>query len=280
MNTKKRIFCCRGSDAGGDAIALVRHALGLDFPGAIEFIAGDDAQRQPVANTATVATVAAVDRSDADLRALAAAKRIASEIRPLRGTPGERYFADIRRIDTAAIADVLERTDAIGWHPSVYFNEPSHALHGRRLGCIIGVMTDAISAVPTGTISRTYLDADGRKIWKAKTLGSPAGVVRLSRDEDVLNGLHLAEGIETTLFGLSIGLRPAWSTGSASIMSKFPVLNGIKSLSVIVDHDPSGGGEKAAREVEARWRGAGRETRLFRSDRLGDLNDAIMGTPA
>jgi hypothetical protein len=107
---------------------------------------------------------------------------IARQLVPLRGTPGERYLAETRRIDTAATADILERADAIGWHRSVLFREAGRALDGKRLGCIVGVMTDPVTAKPTGAISRTYIH-EGRKIGKAKTLGSPVGIVRLSPDE-------------------------------------------------------------------------------------------------
>jgi hypothetical protein len=193
----------------------------------------------------------------------------------LLGSPGETYFRDVRRIDTEAIADVLERIDAIGWHPAVYFNEPGHALHGRKLGAIIAVMTDPVTAEPTGAISRTYLDPEGRKLGKAKTLGSPAGIVRLSLDEDVLEGLHLAEGLETALSAMSIGLRPMWATGSTALMAKFPVLSGIEALTIIADHDANGAGERAASEVASRWREAGKETRIIVRDGIGDINDAL-----
>jgi hypothetical protein len=171
------------------------------------------------------------------------------------------------------------RIDAIGWHPAVYFNEPGHALHGRKLGAIISVMTDMITAEPTGAISRTYIH-EGRKLGKAKTLGSPAGIIRLSEDADVLEGLHIAEGLETALAGMSIGLRPMWAAGSTALMAKFPVLSGVEALTVIVDHDANAAGERAARELEARWLDAGREVRLLRSDDYGDLNDIIAGDAA
>jgi hypothetical protein len=136
-----------------------------------------------------------------DKRLLAIAAKIVLEMRLLAGTPGEVYLRDVRKIDVAAIADVLARTDAIGWHPAVYFNglsddRPPHPLHGQTLGCIVGIMTDPVTAEPTGAISRTYLAPDGTKVGPAKTLGSPPGIVRLSRDEDVLDGLHIAEGLE------------------------------------------------------------------------------------
>ncbi len=196
---------------------------------------------------------------------------------PIAGSPGETYLRDVRKIDVAALEDVLARTDAIGWHDAVYFNEPGHALHGSKLGCSVAVMSDAVTAEPTGAISRTYIAPDLTKIGKAKTLGSPAGIVRLTPDDEVLAGLFLAEGLETALAAMSIGLRPMWSTGSRVLMAKFPVLAGIEALNVIADNDPDGAGERAAREVEARWLAAGKEVNLFRSGALGDLNDALKG---
>jgi hypothetical protein len=140
-------------------------------------------------------------------------------------------------------------------------------------------MTDPVSAEPTGAISRTYIH-QGRKVAKAKTLGAPAGIVRLSRDEDALEGLHLAEGLESGLYAMAKGFRPMWSTGSTSLMAQFPVLPAIECLTVFADHDENGAGEKAARGAEARWRAAGREVRIFRSIEPGDINDAGRGNAA
>jgi putative DNA primase/helicase len=196
-----------------------------------------------------------------------------SEMVPILGTPGETYLRDVRRIDTGAIMDVLERIDAIGWHPACLFREEDHPLNGKRLGCIVAIMTDAATGKPTGGISRTYIH-EGLKVTKAKGFG-PAGLVRLTPDEDVLSGLFLTEGLESALAGMSIGLRPLWSVGSTAIMAKFPVLGGIESLAVIADHDANGAGEKAARAVEARWLQAGREVRALMPNEPGDLNDVL-----
>ena len=150
-------------------------------------------------------------------------------------------------------------------------------MHRQRLGCIVGIMTDPVTARPTGAISRTYITSDLMKIGTAKTLGAPAGLVRLSPDDEVLAGLCIAEGLETALRAMSIGLRPVWSTGSTSLMSSFPALSGIEALRVIVDHDANGAGERAAREVERRWLGAGRAVDLRMRDKIGDLDDAFRG---
>ena len=148
---------------------------------------------------------------------------------------------------------------------------------GKGLGAIIAVMTDPVTATPTGAISRTYLH-EGLKIGKAKTLGKPAGIIRLSEDADVLEGLHLAEGLESALSAMSKGFRPMWATGSTALMAKFPVLSGIEALTIIADHDANGAGERAAAEVASRWREAGGETHVYLREVLGDFNDVLLET--
>jgi hypothetical protein len=207
----------------------------------------------------------------------ASIQRIVRELVPVLSSPGKRYLGEERQIDTGPIADLFGSTHAIGWHPAVYFHEPSHPLHGQRLGCIVGVMTDPITAVRTGAISRTYLDGDLRKIRKAKTLGKGGGVVRLSRDEDVLGGLHIGEGIETCLAAATrYDMRPIWSTGSAAMLAQFPVLAGIEHLSIISDHDENCAGEHAARLTAERWLDQDREVRIIKPKTKGeDLSDVV-----
>jgi putative DNA primase/helicase len=127
---------------------------------------------------------------------------------------------------------------------------------------------------PTGGISRTYIH-EGKKVGKAKGLG-PAGIVRLTPDEDVTNGLHLAEGLETALDMMAKGLRPMWSCGSTSIMAKMPVVSGIECLTILADHDENGAGERAALELEQRWREARREVLVVAPAAPGGFNDITM----
>jgi hypothetical protein len=177
LNKERGIFNCRGF-GGGDAIAMVRHALGLNFVEAVEFITGEECVTVPSAGTVSDKP-ANLPTSDDERRArdLKSAKSIASGVCPLLGTPGEAYLRKTRCIDTATIQDILARADAIGWHGAVYLNEPAHALHGQRLGCIVGIMTDPVSGRPTGAISRTYIGPDLSKVCKAKTLGAPMGAI-------------------------------------------------------------------------------------------------------
>jgi CHC2 zinc finger len=163
VNLKKRLWNCRGCSQGGDVVALVQHMRGIDFREAVAFLTGDEARPAPQAPRPAVRPGA--EKGDAFVERLIAG--IVRELVPPRGTPGEQYLAEARKIDTDAITDVIERTDAIGWHPSVLFREQGHALDGRRLGAIVGIMTDPVTAKPTGAISRTYLAPDLTKVGKA-----------------------------------------------------------------------------------------------------------------
>jgi Toprim domain/CHC2 zinc finger len=275
VNARKKIFNCRRCAVGGDAIGMVEHITGSSFVEAVKFITGE--------TTPNTAEDVEKHRDDWKGEAKATpdafvATRIAAIVRklvPVGGSPGELYLREARAIDTDSIADILERVDAIGWHPSVLFREEAHPLDGERLGCIVAVMTDPVTAKPTGAISRTYLH-EGLKVGKAKTLGSPVGIVRLSPDEDVTGGICLAEGSETCLAAMVKGFRPCWSTGSAGVMAAFPVLAGVEALTLFADNDASGTGPRAANQAAARWRAADRETHVYLRKVLGDFNDALL----
>jgi hypothetical protein len=269
VNTKKQLWHCRRCAKGGDVIAFVMHVDGVDFHAALETLTGERAQQREIKHPAPEPP-----RND-DERNKSIAVAILKGVVPILGTPGEAYLRNVRKINTDAIVDVLERTDAIGWHPQVFFKSPGHCLDGKYLGAIIATMTDAVTGEPTDAISRTYLAPNGTKIGKAKTLGSPRGIVRLSTDEDVLEGLFIGEGIETALIGMAnFGFRPTWSTGDRMLMADFPILNGIEALNIIVDIDKSGDGEKAAQKARDRWLEAGREVNWI-LPKDGDLNDVI-----
>jgi hypothetical protein len=247
----------------------VRRSLGIP----------DDQWREKPENQPVTKSRPGLEREMAQRQAWIAATvaQILTELRPILGSPGEAYLRAVRGIDAYQIADVLERTDAIGWHSSVLFRETGHELNDKRIGAIVAVMTDPSTTKPTGAISRTYLH-HGRKLGKAKTLGRGGGVCRLSLDEDVLAGLFLSEGLETALSAMALGLRPMWSTGSASVMAEIPILGGIESLTVLADNDSNKGaaGERAAREVGCRWLNAGRDVRILIPPEPGtDFNDML-----
>jgi hypothetical protein len=278
VNVRKQVWNCRGCGKGGDVIALVQHVERLPFQAAVERLTGEQIERERTRlPEAPKRQLEPDDKRIHDFSRKIAA-RIVSEIVPLIGTPGETYLRDVRKIDATPIADVLSSTYAIGWHPSVLFREDGHDLDGQRIGAIIGILIDPISAEPTGAISRTYLH-EGRKVGKAKSLAG-SGVVQLSPDDEVLQGIHIAEGLETALDMMARGFRPMWSCGSTAMMATFPVLNAIESITIFADNDENDAGKKAASEVDQRWRGAGREALVLVSPVPGDFNDVSMrGSP-
>jgi hypothetical protein len=194
---------------------------------------------------------------------------IVNELTPVIGSPSEAYLREQRGIDVSAISAMLERTDAIGWHPQVWFGDQGHPLHGQKIGALIGVMTDPVTAKPTGAISRTYFDPAGCRIG-TKALGSPMGVVRLSTDADVLGGLHIAESIENSLKAAAFGFTPIWSTAPVSVMAVFPVLSGVEALTILHDHDAGGAAERLVQRAASRWIEAGREVRVI------DLREVVL----
>jgi Toprim domain/CHC2 zinc finger len=281
VNTHKKIWNCRGCGKGGDPIDLAMHVLSLDFRQAVAWLTGEGKRSARIRVAPSPPPPTAPELEFQERRTRALVKACIREIVPVRGSPGERFLHVERKIDTEAISDVLERTNALGWHPSVYFNEPEypkrgdppHPLHGQRLGAIIGIMSDSVTGKPTDAISRTYIH-DGKKVIRAKTLGSPVGIIRLPEDADVLHGLHIAEGIETALDAMARDWRQIWSTGSKSLMAKFPILSGVEALTIFADNDENGGGLHAAAEAAQRWLAAGREVHVFQRATSGDLNDA------
>jgi hypothetical protein len=90
-------------------------------------------------------------------------------------------------------------------------------------------------------------------------------VIRLWPDEWVTLGLVLGEGIETVLAAATrieyrgTLLQPAWAAGNANNLEEFPILSGIEALTVLVDHDKNGRGQRATAECARRWTAAGRE---------------------
>ena len=158
---------------------------------------------------------------------------------PLPGTLGETYFTQHRGLE---IGD-LEH--AVRYHPV-------HRM-------IVALMTDAISNEPIG-VHRTFLDADGKK-RERKMLGRQ-GIIRVSPDEEVTQGLGIAEGVEDAIAILTEGWAwaPVWAATSCGAIERFPVLSGIECLTIFADTD--GPGLRAAEACAARWVAAGHEARI------------------
>jgi putative DNA primase/helicase len=75
---------------------------------------------------------------------------------------------------------------------------------------------------------------------------------------------------------MQLGFGPAWAVIDANGLKKFPVLHGIKQLTLLIDNDASGTGQNAAAECREQWFDAGRRVRRVMPPTVGqDLNDVL-----
>jgi hypothetical protein len=192
------------------------------------------------------------------------------ETQPIVGTAGEVYLAK-RGIEIASVPDY----GGLRWHPRCPWGDVA-------IPCIVSRYTDAVTGEPRG-IHRRPIDGQG-----PKALGPTKGcVIRLWPDDMVTTGLVIGEGVETTLAAATrivhrgTLLQPAWACGYADNMERFPVLDSIEALTILVDNDASNTGQAAAEACAQRWRTAGREVTRLKPPNVGtDFNDIIMSGEA
>jgi putative DNA primase/helicase len=183
-----------------------------------------------------------------------------------RGTLVERYLNN-RALD---LSDDLAG-DVLRWHT--------------RIGAMLALFRGIHDGQPQA-ISRTFLDAEGRKIER-KFLGPVTGAaIMLDPFDDVLTGLHVGEGIETCMTARQFEhQRPCWVLGSSGGLkatgepyggiAAFPVLGGIECLTILAENDERGTSARAVEACAARCHAAGREVIINEPIVGKDLNDAV-----
>jgi hypothetical protein len=243
----------------GDPLAekdRVREVLGLG---------GSWAPQQP--QTSTFHPAPRKDHEERTARALA----IWADAQDPLGTEVEGYLAGrgLALLQGAA-------GEAVRFHPRCPFA-------GERVPAMVCLVRDVVTNEPKA-IHRTALTHDGSKATvnghSRLSLGPVAGgAIKLTSDGEVTLCLGVGEGIESSLSLRAtpeFGPSPVWSLLSASGITGLPVLSGIESLWIAVDHDPAG--LKAARSTAGRWQASGREAYLITpSAPRADLNDLVTG---
>jgi hypothetical protein len=271
INIRKRVFYCRQCDVGGDVIALAMFLDGCDFAEACKILAGatplapgdESAKSRPKKITGHA-------HGGADDQPW---RRIWKDAGLPQGTPVEHYLA--RRHLT-----LPPHGDCLRFHPRCPFGKDNA---GRPIytPAMVALVRNIVTNEPQA-IHRTALDMSGRKV----TIGDRdrmalgpigGGAVKLSADADVTIAVGIGEGVESTLSLARIpewAGSPVWSLLNDNGVANFPVLAGIETLVVAVDHDDAG--ENAALAVAERWRAAAREVLLFEAIKPdNDLNDVI-----
>jgi hypothetical protein len=213
---------------------------------------------------------AAPASSPDDAERMTIALAIWREARDPHGTPVETYLnrRGLDLPDEAAGA-------AIRFHPACPFA-------GERTPAMICLVRDVVTNEPRA-IHRTALTHDGHKAkinGKDRLALGPiaGGAIKVTPDENVMLCLGIGEGIESALSLRNLtefGCSPVWSLISASGVETFPILSGIESLWLAVDHDDTG--IQAARSTAQRWQASGAEAFLITpSARGADLNDLFF----
>jgi hypothetical protein len=210
------------------------------------------------------------EREDKQQRT-ASALQLWSGRQPFRGSPAETYLRDSRGI--GEWLEAFDLDESLGFLPRCPFGSD-------RLPCMLALVRNIQTDEPQA-LHRTALTA-GPKPQRIDrlSLGPVAGgAVKLSLDGDVTTGLLIGEGIETTLSAsLTLNFRPCWSVLSRSGVARFPILAGIESVTIAVDNDESGDGQRDAAILAERLDAAGVEARRAYSKVGKDFNDALRGS--
>jgi putative DNA primase/helicase len=190
------------------------------------------------------------------------------------GAINARWTLAGKYLTTRSLALPNNHHNVLRFHPSCPFGLNT------RHPCMIALYRDIRTNEPKA-IHRTALTLDGKKIDR-KALGPKAGcAIKITVDADVAEGLAIAEGIETSLAGITLNFSPIWALGDANEVAKFPLLPGIECLTILVDNDASGTGQASALECSRRWTSDGREVFRVLPAAVGhDLADVIRGRAA
>jgi hypothetical protein len=265
VNISRRVFNCR-SYGGGDVIAMVQHALGLNFGDAIEFIAGPENRAVP----ARARVVPPLERPSVhdQRRRVERARAIFGQGVDPRGTIVDAYLAK-RRLGLADdVAGFVVR-----FHPACPWRDGDS-----DTTIYVPAMVAAMRSIASNEITaihRTRLSEEGQKVER-RMLGVAAGAaIKIDADDAVTYGLHIGEGLETAMAARQLGLRPTWALGSTSFIAGLPVLPGIECLTILAENDTASA--KAVETCAARWHAAGRIVLINRPARGKDLNDAVRG---
>jgi hypothetical protein len=237
INTRKEVFQCRKCDGKGDAIGLVRFVMGLDFPGALEWLCGPVQQisaeerarrdKRDAENAKRKEAEAAAYRK----RAIADAKRIWDAGLPADNSPVAAYLA-LRGITAGALPRL---PICLRFAPDLPYMVESRKRNERGQTVYLSAhrgpaMLAAIQGADNRfcAVHRTWFDLTqpqgkvlikhpetGEVMARKKILGSKkGGSIRLRRGASECGTLVMAEGIETTFTAAIADVWPAahfWS---------------------------------------------------------------------
>jgi putative DNA primase/helicase len=269
INVKKGVWHCRHCGRGGDVVDLVQHVEGVTFIKAVETLAGETStpRRSPAPCSEATPQNAAQDAE----RNRRFALDLWGSSRSIRETLAEDYLVRVRGVD---IEQIPELDAVLRFNPACPFGDDSPP-------CLIALIRNIVTDEPQA-IQRTALSPDGRKIDRRGLGPKASGAIKLWPDAEVTYGLVVGEGLETVAAAAThiehkgTLLQPAWALIDRGNLSNFAPLPGIEALTILVDADEKGDGQKAARECVRRWADAGRAVIRLEPKELGtDFNNLV-----
>jgi hypothetical protein len=207
------------------------------------------------------------------------AMRLWNEAVPIAGTVAEFYLRQVRHLILPVAEFRLHRIRhldlprdisprVLRFHPDCPFGPDV------RHPCLLALHRSIITDEPCA-IMRTALAPSGLKIGRIALGPVGAAAIKLSNDVDETMALTVGERLETTLAGMEIGFAPAWVVGGLSAIAKFPVLTGVKELTILGETGDGGADERAADECALRWKADGRAVNRVAPLFDGDLDNAL-----
>jgi hypothetical protein len=253
INTKKRVYNCRGAGEGGDVIAMVRYVTGCSFVEACELITGEPRPDHSCHESPTQCVARQAPTPAPPLRADSRSLGLWRKAAPIYHTPADRYLRG--RGFAPPYPATLRYLSGTGEHPHALIaafglpDEPEPGLLRMPDAAVRAVHLTRLD--PTG-MSRLKSD-DAKIIVGQGGLGFPVAVNPIN---DGL-GLVIAEGIENALsLGLSTGLG-AWATCSHTRMPALAsaVPSHVEAVTVLADPEPAARASATALAEKLRRRG-------------------------
>jgi putative DNA primase/helicase len=188
------------------------------------------------------------------------------------GTLAEVYLRRHRKIDLddSVAGKVLRFNPGIPWHDE-------------DIGETITVpaLIAPFRAIDNNQITgvqRVRLNADGCKHSRRMLGVVQNAVIKIGMPD---GNLAVAEGVETAMAAMQLGFKPAWALGSCGSISRFPVIDGIKELTLLGENDTASA--DAIKTCSERWLRAGRAVRVaLPDDGYNDMADELaakVGAP-
>jgi hypothetical protein len=194
------------------------------------------------------------------------ALRLWDEAVPITAGSSADVYLKARGVEPPPNPDTVMR-----WHPRCPFGKRG------RVGCIVSLFRDAVSDAPTG-IHRTHLYSASHGKAERMALGTIAGsAIKLWP----LNGgveLAVGEGIETVLAAVKLGEArpPAWAVSVAGSLTRLPLIDGVRHLTILADNDANNVSQQAATELYHTYNRDGRDAVIKHPrDVDTDFNDLL-----